>query len=45
MRSQIVVILAKPVFSGGLSEDIWFNVSFKMRLVLSFASPILSGMH
>ena len=41
---SFLAISALPVFLGGLGEDVGFNVSAKMRLVLSFASALLAGM-
>ena len=40
---SFLAISALPVFLGGLGEDVGFNVSAKMRLVLSFASALLAG--
>ena len=38
---SILAISALPVFLGGLGEDVGFNVSAKMRLVLSFVSALI----
>ena len=40
---SILAISALPVFLGGLGEDVGFNVSAKMRLVLSFVSALIAG--
>lgn len=40
---SILAIVALPVFPVGLGEDVGFNVSAKMRLVLSFSSFLLAG--
>ena len=39
-----LAISALPVFLGGLGEDVGFNVSAKMRLVLAFVSALLAGL-
>ena len=43
-RLSFLVISARPFSLGGLREDVGFNASAKMRLVLSFASALLAGM-
>ena len=45
--THITIILGVsclPVFLGGLGEDIGFNVSARIRLVLSFASALCAGL-